>query len=203
MEAFGIIASTAQLADAGIKIASGLTEIRRRVCDSPKELEPYVNIIQELIETSRYIRSNCQLHAYPELVAHLNTALVEAESLKDIVQLTVVDYSQESIFRRRWKAAPGSKERKILQGLQRLEQEKSSLILCLSSIYGRQVWSIQFGIDTLAAEMPSEKTKAPKNAHRLRDSGLGCGVSSHSGSRFPKTHSCQVTSRHERCAPWS
>jgi hypothetical protein len=163
-EFLGAVASAAQLVDSGTKTYWWLAEIIRRVRDSPKELQLHAKSIQQLIETARLI--SYHFHASPELAEHLDSTLIEAENLRGIIQIVVLEYSQGSLRKRCWKAASGSKERKILSGLQKLEQEKSSLLLCLSSVNTKQLFSLQFSIDTLIEDMPKRTTVISGHTYR-------------------------------------
>jgi hypothetical protein len=165
VEVFGLIASAAQLAEAGAKISTGIAEICRRVRNSPKELRSYADSTQQLIDTARLIQPFDHDFQFPALTRQVQTTLNEAKHLHKLISKVAKDYSQGSVAKRYWKAARGSNELEILHGLRRIEQEKNSLVICLNFATTKQILMLQAGINNIIEEMAKRRA----NSHETKN----------------------------------
>ena len=130
IEILGVLASTGQLLSYSFKITRSLNEIYQRVQDAPKRISQHSIQIKQLISTTELIQEQQVLQTAP-ILTHINATLVQAESLCAILEQLTEDYSRGSI-RRYWKILTATKEKEILANFDRLEKEKSALILCIS-----------------------------------------------------------------------
>ena len=145
IEIVGLLASAGQLVSYSIKITTSLNEIYQRVQDAPKRISQHSIQIKQLISTTKLIQQQ-QLLQTALVFTHINATLEQAKSLCTILEQLTQDYSRGSI-RRYWKILTATKEKEILANLDRLEKEKSALILCISvaqtDILGRGIQKLE------------------------------------------------------------
>ena len=132
IEIVGLVASAAQLLSYSFKITTSLNEICQRVQDAPKRIRQHSLQINQLISTTQLVQQRKLLQT-ALVLTHINATLEQAESLCAILEQLTEDYSRGSI-RRYWKILTATREKEILANFDRLEKEKSALILCISVI---------------------------------------------------------------------
>ena len=132
IEILGLVASASQLALYSIKITTCLAEICKRVQDAPVRIRQHSDQIRQLQSTVQLVQQNHLLQT-AHVYAHINATLEQAKTLSAILEQLTKDYSRGSI-RKYWKILKASREKEILDIFDRLEKEKSALILCISVI---------------------------------------------------------------------
>lgn len=156
LEVIGVLGSIFQLADAGFKLTSTITEIYERFKYTPKLLRYHIVHIEQLVQTSCRIKSTPELQN-PTVHHHLKATLFEAERLQRILDRIIQDPANNSSKKRLWKAVTGGEERKLAASFARLEKEKNSLILCINVTHTETLFAhtktlsfIRSGIDEIA-----------------------------------------------------
>ena len=144
IEIIGLVASASQLALYSIKITTCLAEICKRVQDAPVRIRQHSDQIRQLQSTVQLVQQNHLLQT-AHVYAHINATLEQAKTLSAILEQLTKDYSRGSI-RKYWKILKATREKEILDIFDRLEKEKSALILCISVI---QVDQLGQSIDKL------------------------------------------------------
>ena len=130
IEIVGFVASASQLVLYSIKITTSLSEIWQRVQDAPLKVRQHLDQIRHLISTARLVEEHHLLQT-AHVHTHIKATLEQAKSLSAILEQLRKDYSRGSI-RRVWKILKATKEKEILASFDRLEKEKSALLLCIS-----------------------------------------------------------------------
>jgi len=128
IEAVGVLASIAQLLEFGLKLTSLINDVYNRIEEAPEKVLLHTTHIKQLIHL---IQEQSELQN-PTVHSHVRTTLAEAEKLQQILQRMVEDYTKGSGKKRLWKALVGREERRMVASLERLEKEKSALILCIN-----------------------------------------------------------------------
>lgn len=149
LEVFGALVAASQLLEQGTKVASALSNIYGKIRDVPESIRQQSVQVEQLIDIAKLIESNPALQT--KLVSSaLSSCIHEAKILLAILSRIV---PKEEIHRpeKIWKAVVAvSKEKKILARLAKLEQGKSSLILCIETVdrqassLGRQVMHLTY-----------------------------------------------------------
>lgn len=160
IEVVGLLASASQLVIYSFKITTSLSEICRRVQDAPLVVKQRSDQVKQLISTAEFIKQNHHLHTAHVLI-HLNETLEQAKTLSTTLEQLTNDYSRGSI-RRCWKILIATKEKAILANFDRLEKEKSALVLSISVA---QTGLLERGIRILG--MAEEE--APKHSVLMKD----------------------------------
>ncbi|KAF6220114.1 hypothetical protein HO133_003245 [Letharia lupina] len=130
IEIVGFLASASQLVVYSIKIATCLSEICQRVQDAPERIRQHSDQIRLLVSTAQLVEQHRLLQT-THVHAHINATLEQAKTLSATLEQLTKDYSRGSI-RRYWKILKAAKEKEILANFDRLEKEKSALLLCIS-----------------------------------------------------------------------
>ena len=144
VEAVGLIASISQLVVYGIKIATCLSEICQRVRDSSRRIAQHSGQVRQLVIIVQYIENYVDHRSLQtaHFRAQIDATLEQARSLSATLEQLRNDYSRGTI-RKYWKTIQGGKEKEILANFDRLEKEKSSLLLCISMVHMEYLGNIQ------------------------------------------------------------
>ena len=130
IELVGLLASASQLVIYSIKITTSLSEIYQRIQDAPLKIKQHSDQIKQLIDTSEFVRQHPLLQT-DQVHIHINATLEQAKCLSTVLEQLSKDYTRGSI-RRYWKILTANKEKEILANFDRLEKEKSALVLSIS-----------------------------------------------------------------------
>ena len=130
IELVGLLASASQLVSYSIKITTSLSEIYQRVQDAPLKIKQHSDQIKQLIDTAEFVQQHPLLQT-EQVHIHINATLEQAKSLFTVLERLSKDYTRGSI-RRYWKILMANKEKEILANFDRLEKEKSALVLSIS-----------------------------------------------------------------------
>ncbi len=133
IEVVGLLASASQLVVYSIKITTSLSEICQRIQDAPLRISQHSDQIRHLVSAAQLVQQHHLLQT-AHVHAQINATLEQAKSLSEILEQLTIDYTHGSI-RRYWKILKASKEKQILANFDRLEKEKSALILCISVVH--------------------------------------------------------------------
>jgi hypothetical protein len=148
LEVLGVLASIVQLLDCGLKISLLVREIYSKVRDAPESVSIHTAQIRQLVDTARFIERSRDLQN-PRVDFHIKATLAEAERLLQILEHMVNDYSKGSNKRRIWKTLIRAGERQMLTGFERLEKEKTALILCINFVHTETLGNISDGVNEL------------------------------------------------------
>ena len=163
IEVVGLLASASQLVIYSIKITTSLSEICQRVQDAPLIVKQRSDQIKQLISTAEQIQQNRLLQT-AHVLTHLNETLEQAKTLSTTLERLAKAYSCGSI-RRCWKILIATKEKAILANFDRLEKEKSALVL---SIAVAQTDLLAQGI----RELGMAEKEAPKHSALVEDEDI-------------------------------
>jgi len=95
----------------------------------------------------------------PAVKLQLDSALKEAEFLVNLLECALRDYTRGSLARRMYNAAKGEKENDIVTSFKRLEQDKSSLIICVVLANTATLTSLQGDLTRLVRKGNEERDK--------------------------------------------
>ncbi|CZR68475.1 uncharacterized protein PAC_18374 [Phialocephala subalpina] len=157
----GVAASAAQLIDYSLRVIGTISEIYSRVEDAPKRVVRYTAQINQIIAASKAIEEYQDLHTL--LVdTQLQNTLAEIKHLHKALGAIHRDYTTGSSRKRVWKAIVGSNEKRILTSFERLEKEKTALILCITVNHTKKLQTIGAGVEILVeremAGMPNVRS---------------------------------------------
>ncbi|KAI9795226.1 MAG: hypothetical protein M1833_007308 [Piccolia ochrophora] len=153
LEIVGVVASAAQLANYCIKISVAIPELYRSVRYASERIGPLTEQIRQLIVTTELVEQHRELQT-ANVHYHVEATLVEAIALDTILNQASQQYSQGSV-RRYWKALSANKEKQIDQSFDKIEREKSALILSITTIHTGILCSIQGGVDFIGSSLPA------------------------------------------------
>ena len=145
VEVLGLLASVSQLVVYGIKITTCLSEICQRARDTSLRIAQHSGQIRQLVIILQYIENQVGNHQFlrtAHVRAQIDATLEQAISLSATLEQLRNDYSR-GIIRKYWKTIQGGKEKEILANFDRLEKEKSSLLLCISVVHMDILGNIQ------------------------------------------------------------
>ncbi|KAF4631647.1 hypothetical protein G7Y89_g6487 [Cudoniella acicularis] len=153
-----VLAGATQLLDYSLKLTSSIAEIYSRVKHSPERVYRHTTQIYQLIETARFIQLQSKLHYQPLILTHVKSTLEEAGELQKILDRVLVDYTQGSHKKRVWKAVLGSQEKRLVTCFDRLEKEKSALLLCINFSQTETLNSLRDSVAEITRFLPSADT---------------------------------------------
>lgn len=133
VEVLGALAAASQLTEQSLKIAIIISDLYSKVHDAPESIRKQSLQVEQLIDIARLIKHNPPLQtALVESI--LRNCVGEAEKLREILG-KISTAAGDGRVRKLWKALGGVvKEKRILALFAKLEQEKSSLALCIETI---------------------------------------------------------------------
>ena len=147
MDVVGAIASATQLIHYAVKLTTILATIDQRMRDVSKRINLQHGQLSQLIDTAQLIKNN-QLLQTPTICAHVNATLEEARDLSKVLER--VDTARTNgLIRKCWIALDGRKEREVLASLDRLEKQKTALVLCVITAHSNVLCDIHNGVKTL------------------------------------------------------
>ncbi|KAL6713117.1 hypothetical protein ACLMJK_009238 [Lecanora helva] len=146
IEVVGLLASASQLAAYIVKISRSVFEIYCRVQNAPKRIQEHTEQIEQLIATARLIQKYRQLHTN-NVNAHTVCTLKQARLLHEILVKVKEEYGCETSLKRHWRRLKGTCEKEILAGFERLEKEKSALLLSISLIHTDLLLEIKVSLE--------------------------------------------------------
>jgi hypothetical protein len=146
--AVGVAASAVQLVDYGLKVIGTISETYSRVKDAQNRVARYTTQIHQIIEVGRAIQQNQALQS-PLIHNQLQNTLTEVKQLHQVLGVIRLDYTTGSSTKRVWKAILGDNERRMLTCFERLEREKTALILCVVVVKTQPVQAIGNEVDAL------------------------------------------------------
>lgn len=129
----GAVAAASQVAEQCLKIIGFISGIYKAVRDAPESIQKQVVQAEQLLGIATLIEYNVSLQTNP-VTSILRSCQQEAEKLLDTLSKISIAASDGKATKL-WKALDGTtKEKKILKHLETLEQQKSSLALCIATI---------------------------------------------------------------------
>jgi len=133
VEVLGALAAASQLTEQSLKIAIIISDLYLKVRDAPESIRKQSVQVEQLIDIAKLIKHNPPLQtALVESI--LRNCVGEAEKLQEILG-KISTAAGDGRVRKLWKALDGvAKEKRILALFAKLEQEKSSLALCIETI---------------------------------------------------------------------
>jgi hypothetical protein len=126
VEALGALAAASQLTEQSLKIAFIISDLYLKIREQSVQVEQLIDIV-------RLIKHNPPLQT-TLVESILRNCVGEAEKLQEILG-KISTAAGDGRVRKLWKALGGvAKEKRILALFAKLEQEKSSLALCIETI---------------------------------------------------------------------
>jgi hypothetical protein len=133
LEILGAFAAAAQLADAAIEIIQLISTFCKKVINAPRSIKARTIQVQQLIDIAQLIKRTPPLQT-ALIGSILKNCVKEAEDLRDVLSKLTVE-SDAVRVEKYWKAVVGvAKEKRILGILEKLEEERNALTLCIVSI---------------------------------------------------------------------
>lgn len=170
IEVIGALASISQLLDYGLKIASSIAETYKRIEGAQGRLQRYNSQIRQLTDIALLIQQNKELHISVVCV-QVDLTVTQARALLHTIQTATTDYTKGSRNKRYWKATRGSKEKQISLGFERLEQEKGSLLLCISVVNADIISTISSNVNSMNANVTTLMAES-KDSNTVRTTSL-------------------------------
>lgn len=129
LEVLGAFAAASQLAQQGVQILSFLRGIR----GVPESISKKSVQLERLLDITELVKENPALQT-PLIDSILSKCVVETRTLQGILEKVTVDVTDGRI-KKLWKSLEGTiKEKQVLSSFAKLEQEKSSLALCIQTV---------------------------------------------------------------------
>ena len=159
-EFLGILASVAQLVDSCNKLSTSFAGIRKRVRNAPGRFQQLADQLRRLVNIAFFIKQN---HHFRTSRAHTlisdctRSILAQTKVLQAILDAVLGDYTEGSVWRRYWKAARAAKEQEIASIINKLDQEKCTLGLCLQASGVVQQRNLQSSMDRVFGRMSGRK----------------------------------------------
>lgn len=170
VEVVGILASTAQLITYILRISTYFEEICRKVQGAGQEFKKHNGQIKQLTVIAEDVKRHPLLQT-DAIHSHVKALLVDAETLCTILDQAKAEYGKGLIRKVLW-AIKGHRERDILIIVERLEREKSSLVLAINIIQlnvsvalGDKFSNMQAGSDGIKKDSTTTVFKRPKIYH--------------------------------------
>ena len=133
LEVLGALAAASQLVEQGLKITIFISGLYKKIQGAPESIRKQVIQIEQLVDVSRLIEKNQSLQT-GEITSILKECLVEVNHLRDILSKITLEVGDGKV-KQLWKAIDGvMKEKKINALFEELEQQKSSLTLCIQAV---------------------------------------------------------------------
>jgi len=133
LEIFSVAASVVQAAQLSLSLVTSLTSLYNSIRGAPGIMHARLDQVRTLIEISTQIESQPQLQT-PKVATIISTCLRESEGLRARIQDLVTE-TKDSKLKKLGNTIGGLlMEKKIIGILQRLEEGKTSLILCITQI---------------------------------------------------------------------
>ena len=133
MEILGVAASVVQIAQLSLSLVTSLTSLFNSIRGVPGIMQARLDQVRTLIEISRQIESLPQLQTL-KIATILSTCLRESESLRARIQDLVTETKDSKLKKLSNTIGGLLMEKNIIGILQRLEEGKTSLILCITQI---------------------------------------------------------------------
>ena len=149
----GLAASTTQLAAYTISITTTFFEIYHRIRDAPRRIQSYIRRISQLLHATHLIKSNRLLRTAVISIQVQNT-LCEAQTLAEILDKAKREYSRDSVSKY-WAVVIGRRDKEIAESFERLEQEKSALLISIQIVHTELLGDIKIGVDKVVGEKVS------------------------------------------------
>jgi len=149
-----LTAQISRLLEFSLKLGSLIDEVYNRVKDAPEKVILHTASIKQLVETACFIKGHSELQN-PIVHNQVKATLKEAEKLQQILERMLVDYTEGSSKKRVWKAIVGRDERRMLASLDRLEKEKSALVLCITFTHTETLGNIRDSVGELIPRINS------------------------------------------------
>lgn len=171
VEVIGLLAGASQLALYALNISTSISEIYCRVQSAPKRIREHIVQIKQLTATARLIEKHESLQT-ENIYAHITSTLDQAKLLSDTLDYVKREYGSGTYLERYWKRLRGAGEKKILTNFERLEKEKSALLLSISLVHTDLLEDIKgclnYSIDSFAGSMTSpDKDQQRQVARKL------------------------------------
>jgi hypothetical protein len=132
IEVFATLASAVQLAQTCLNITIFAIDLFSRVRGAPETIRKRIAEIEQFIEIARLIEDEPTLQT-PLIGSILATCHRDADQLLEILKEIDTQPTAGKVGKY-WKFLVVTKEKRILAICERLQQKKSSLILCITSV---------------------------------------------------------------------
>lgn len=132
IEVIGVLAGVGQLIQLSGAVISGLHDLYKRAHGASERYSQQTNQIEQLIHTANLIADTEALNT-PLVARHLQTLLDTVRSLHQTLAHALNDASRKRYWKVIWST---HREEKISRGFLQLEENKSSLVLCILGTYG-------------------------------------------------------------------
>jgi hypothetical protein len=130
LEVTSIVATSLKLAQLGVEIAFGISNLCSRIRHAPKTIQKHVDQVENLIKLAKLIECSSELQTV-EIGCCLESCLKAAKTLRKLLEGCMAG-GKEGKVAKCLKIVNGMRnEEKILEALGGLEREKSALILCV------------------------------------------------------------------------
>jgi hypothetical protein len=127
VEVFGALAAASQLTEQGLKITIFIYDLYAKIRDAPESIRKQSVQVEQLIDIARLVKHNPTLQTVL-VESILRNCVAEAEKLHEILG-KISTAAKDGRVRKLWKALDG-----MATLFAKLEQEKSSLALCIETI---------------------------------------------------------------------
>ncbi|KAL8826389.1 MAG: hypothetical protein Q9191_003834 [Dirinaria sp. TL-2023a] len=154
LEVLGAAASAIQFADAAWKISKLFSSLSSHVKDTPSSVLKRKAQIEHLAEIARVIKNSLVLQT--DLIASLLRACVQEIGELEGLLSKLVDGATSGRITRYWKAIGGIQTEKRISAIcERLEREKTAIILCIVSIDANTTSKIGEDVGQVIQDLPS------------------------------------------------
>ena len=173
----GLLASTTQLAAYTISITTSIHEIYHRIQDAPRKTQCDIRRLSQLLHATHLIKSNRLLQT-AIISTQVQKALCVAQTLAELLEKTKREYSHDPVSKY-WAIMIGRRDKEIAESFERLEQEKSALLISIQIAHTELLGNIQTGVDKVVGEKVSlldgsEAIRLPEQSNLVSVHRKGC-----------------------------
>ena len=159
----GLFASTTQLAAYAINITTTLFEIYHRIRDAPKRIQDYIRRINQLLTATHLIESHTLLQT-KTIRAQVGHTLYQAQQLSAVLQEARLSHCYNTVPKV-WSVLNGRRDKEIADSFERLEQEKSTLLMSIQIAHTDILGNIQINLDKFVGNSVPLLPESEKKTH--------------------------------------
>jgi hypothetical protein len=161
VEVIRVLASVAQLIHYIVLILDSVSEFMGGL----QKTHQYIRQLEQLLETARIIERSPSLQKRA-VHSHIESALSQAQALSKILDRAAAERGRGSLGRL-WRTVRATiREKEIVPFFDRLEKEKTALILCIVATNSDVLYEIQGGIELIHGAIPRMSQSSDNTTNR-------------------------------------
>ncbi|KAI0115685.1 P-loop containing nucleoside triphosphate hydrolase protein [Nemania sp. FL0031] len=168
VEMIGIVASTAQLAELGLRVVCRISHTCQQIRDYPNILSKRLNSMEQLVKIAEDIQSIAQVDTVP-IKTILSSTIEDAKSLREILDSLSHTQGTNKAQRCLKVLCRIAKEAQILKLLHQIEERKGALLLCIALANIKLLGTVDQSISDLSLSAQDAFREIPNIKQSLKD----------------------------------